>query len=48
MGNLEFEIKNGNPKVKKFNNFTGKLEFEIEYFNGEKNGKAIEYSILDD
>ena len=36
MGNLEFEIKNGNGKVKEFNNFTDKLVFEIKYLNGDE------------
>ena len=36
--NLEFQIKNGNGKVKRYNQ-DNKLIFEGEYINGEKKGK---------
>ena len=36
------EKKNCNGKVKEYD-YDGKLEFEGEYLNGEKNGKVKEY-----
>ena len=41
-GNIIYELKNGNGKVKEYD--LGILIFEGEYLNGEKNGKAKEYS----
>ena len=38
----EFEIINGNGKVKEYYN-DGKLKFEGKYLNGERNGKGKEY-----
>ena len=38
-----FEIKNGNGKGKEYN-CDGKLEYEGEYINGERNGKGKEYN----
>ena len=41
-GNIIYELKNGNGKVKEY--YKGKLIFEGEYLNGEKwNGKANVY-----
>ena len=34
--NIIYELKNGNGKVKKYNDYFGKLEFEGEYLNGKK------------
>jgi len=42
-GELIFEINNGNGNVKEYNEFNDKLEFEGEYFNGERNGKGKGY-----
>ena len=36
-----YELKNGAGKVKEY--FNGKLKFEGEYLNGERNGKGKEY-----
>ena len=44
---LEFEIENGKGKVKEFDYFSGKLIFEGDYLNGERNGFGKEYSSLD-
>ena len=42
-GNLIYELKNGNGKVKEFdNNF--KIIFEGEYLSGKRNGKGKEYN----
>ena len=42
-GNLEFELKIGNGKIKEYHYFNGLLKYEGEYKNGEKNGKGKEY-----
>ena len=42
MKNTIYELKNGKGKVKEYNS-DGKLLFEGEYLNGEKNGKCKEY-----
>ena len=42
-GNIEFEIKNGNGKVKEYN-FVDQLEFEGEYLDGKRNVKGKEYN----
>ena len=34
---MNFEIKDGNGKEKEYYNFSGKLFFEGDYLNGEKN-----------
>ena len=34
---------NGTGKVKEYNRFFDKLEFEGEYLNGKRNGKGKEY-----
>ena len=41
-GNLEFKIINGKGNIKKYDGY-GKLTFEGEYINGERNGKGKEY-----
>ena len=41
-GNIIYELKNGNGKVKNY--YSGILLFEGEYLNGKKNGKGKEYS----
>ena len=43
---IDFEIKNGKGKIKEYNENNGKLEFEGEYLNGERNGKGKEYNLL--
>ena len=43
-GNTILEFKNGNGKGKEYND-EGKLIFEGEYLNGEKNGRGKEYYI---
>jgi len=43
-GNLIYELKNGNGKVKEYDEF-GKLKFEGEYKNGKRNGKGKEYDL---
>ena len=43
-GNEVFELKYGNGYIKEFNN-EGKLIFEGEYKNGQRNGKGKEYFI---
>ena len=40
--NMVYELKNGSGYIKEYNYF-GKLEFEGEYLNGERNGKGKEY-----
>ena len=42
--NIEFEIKDGEGNIKEYN-YYGKLEFEGEYKNGERNGQGKEYDI---
>ena len=41
---LEFELVEGNGKVKEYFSYNGKLQFEGEYKNGEKNGYGKEYN----
>ena len=41
--NEESEIKWGKGKIKE-NDYYGKIKFEGEYFNGERNGKGKEYN----
>ena len=41
-GNIIYELINGNAKVKEYD-YHGKLEFEGEYLNGQRNGKGKEY-----
>ena len=41
-GNLEFEIQNGNGQIKEYYD-NGKILYEGEYLNGERNGKGKEY-----
>ena len=45
-GIMSLEIKDGNGKEEQYNYFYGKLIFEGEYLNGEKNGKGKEYDEL--
>ena len=40
--NIEYNIQNGKRRIKDYN-YYGKLIFEGEYINGEKNGKCKEY-----
>ena len=42
-GRKKFEIKNGNGKIKEYNE-DGELKFEGEYLNGKRNGKGKEYN----
>ena len=35
-GNILYELINGNGKVKEYNVYTGKLQFEGEYLNGNR------------
>jgi len=41
-GNIIYELKNGNGKVKEYNKY-GYLIFEGGYLNGKRNGKGKEY-----
>ena len=41
-GNSIYELINGTGKIKEYHG-NGKLEFEGEYLNGERNGKGKEY-----
>ena len=41
-GNVEFEIKKGKGEVQEYD-YNGKIEYEGEYLNGERNGKCKEY-----
>ena len=41
-GNLEYELKNGNGKIKEYGEYD-MLIFEGEYLDGKKHGKGIEY-----
>ena len=43
MENIIYEINYSNDGIVKEYDFDGKLEFEGEYLNGEKNGKGKEY-----
>ena len=40
---LAYELKDGKGKMKEFDEYNGKLEFEGEYLYGKRNGKGIEY-----
>ena len=42
-GQLIYQLKNGHGKIKEYND-DGKLVFEGEYSNGERNGKGKEYN----
>ena len=42
-GNIIYELKNGNGKVKEYYDWNGKLEFEGEYLNGKRHGKGKKY-----
>ena len=41
-GKIEFEINDGKGYIKEYD-YDGKLIFEGEYLNGERNGKGKEY-----
>ena len=41
-GDMEFEIKSGKGNIKEYYD-NGKLEYEGEYLNGERNGKGKKY-----
>ena len=41
-GKIEFEIKDGKGYIKEYND-NGRLIFEGEYINGQRNGKGKEY-----
>ena len=45
--NIKIEILNGNGDMKEFNSYNGKLYFEGEYKNGERNGYGKEYNLAD-
>ena len=45
MKNLSFVLENGNGNIKEYS-LNGKLIFEGEYLNGERNGKGKEYNYL--
>ena len=42
LGKIDFEIKDGKGITKEYTK-NGKLEFEVEYINGERKGKGKEY-----
>ena len=42
-GNIIYELKNGNGKVREYDINNDKLKFEGEYLNGKRNGKGKEY-----
>ena len=42
-GNIIYELKNGNGKVKEYYKGVCKLKFEGAYLNGKKNGKGKLY-----
>ena len=42
-GNIIYELKNGNGKVKEYYFYGDKCNFEGEYLNDERNGKGKEY-----
>ena len=44
---IVYELKNGKGFIKEYY-YDGKLTFEGEYLNGEKNGIGKEYSIFND
>ena len=41
---LVYEIKNGKGYKKEFDLYSGKMYFEGEFLNGQRNGKGIEYT----
>ena len=41
-GNILYELKNGNGKIKECDYDKGEIIFEGEYLNGERNGKGKE------
>ena len=43
-GNVIYELKNGNGKVKEYSDIDGKLTFEGEYINGKRNEKGKEFN----
>ena len=43
-GNIIYELKNGNGKVKEYNYWDGRFEFEGEYLHGQRNGIGKEYN----
>ena len=45
-GNVIYELKSGNGKIKEYY-YNGKLKFEGDYINGERNGKIKEYNYYD-
>ena len=47
-GNILYELINGTGKVKEYNVYTGKLQFEGEYLNGKRNGHGKEYEIFNE
>ena len=42
---MEFEINNGNGKIKEYDIF-GNLQFEGQFFNGKRNGKGKQFSLI--
>ena len=42
---MEFEINNGNGKIKEYDIF-GHLLYEGEFFNGKRNGKGKQFSLI--
>ena len=42
-----YELKEGKGYIKEYNIYDGRLRFEGEYKNGERNGKGKEYSVFD-
>ena len=43
-GNIIYELINGTGKVKEYYWLNGKLKYEGEYLNGQRNGKVKEYN----
>ena len=43
-GNITYELKDGNGKVKEYSDTDGTLTFEGEYLDGKRNGIGKEYS----
>ena len=39
MNNVVYELNNGRGLIKEYDNF-GRLKFEADYINGERNGKG--------
>ena len=42
-GLVEYITKNGKGKIKEYNDYNGKLKFEVDYLKGEINGKGKEF-----